>query len=192
MNAVQEKELMRMWQESVLPAPMDARQLAMTIAKRVESFDRKIFWRNMREYVAGVGLIAWFLWLLRYPGQRYLSVAGIVAVGFVMIYLWRSQRKNQVLDPSADVHSYQTALLERYDRQIQLLRRVKYWYVAPLYAWMMLVLFTSPLTNTGRLPYFIGFTAFSAFVIWLNEGCAVRKLRKARQQAESLIEGKGL
>jgi hypothetical protein len=192
MNADQEKELMRMWQESLLPAPMDARQLAMTIAKRVERFDRKIFWRNMREYVAGSGLIAWFLWLLRYPGQWYLSVAGIVAVGFVMIYLWRSQRKKQPLDPSADVSSYQTALLDRYDCQIELLRRVKYWYVAPLYAWMMLVLFTAPSPNIGRLPYFIVFTAFAAFVIWLNEGYAVRKLRKARRNAESLIGGKDL
>src|SRR5262249_43327825 len=155
-------------------------------------FDRKIFWRNMREYVAGGALIAWFLWLLRYPGQRHLPVAGLVAVGFVMIYLWRSQRKKQPLDPSADVRSYQTALLERYDRQIELLRRVKYWYVAPLYAWMMLVLFTTPAPNVGRVPYFIVFTAFAAFVIWLNEGYAVRKLRKVRQDAESLIGGKDL
>ena len=195
MNADQEKELMKMWQESVLPAPtgtgqIDARQLAMTIAKRVETFDRKIFWRNMREYVAGGALIAW--WLLRFPSQRYLSVAGIVAVSFVRIYLWRSQRKKQPLDPSADVRSYQTALLERYDRQIEFLRRVKYWYVAPLYAWMLLVLFTVPSTNVRRLPYFLGFTAFSAFVIWLNEGYAVRKLRRARHDAESLMDGKEL
>jgi hypothetical protein len=193
MNADQEKELMKMWQESVLPAPMgtgqmDARQLAMAIAKRVETFDRKIFWRNMREYVAGGALIAWFLWMLRYPGHRYLSAAGIVAVSFVMGYLWLSQRKKQPLDPSADVRSYQTALLERYDRQIELLRRVKYWYVAPLYAWMLLVLFTVPSTNVRRLPYFIGFTAFSASIVWLNEGYAVRKLRKARRDAESLME----
>jgi hypothetical protein len=190
MNADQEKELMKMWQESLSSAPMDGRQLAMAIAKRVERFDRKIFWRNMREYVAGGGLIAWFLYMLRYPGQRYLSMAGIVAVGFVMIYLWRSQRKKPALDPSADVRSYQAALLERYDRQIQILRRVKYWYVAPLYAWMMLVLFTAPAPNVGRLPYFIVFTAFAAFVVWLNEGYAVRRLRKARQNAESLIGGK--
>ena len=192
MNADQERELMRMWQESLLPAPMDARQLAMAIARRVESFERKIFWRNMREYVAGGGLIAWFLWLLRYPGQRYLSVAGIVAVGFVMIYLWRSHRKKPPLDPAADVRSYRTALFERYDRQIELLRHVKYWYVAPLYAWMMLVLFTTPSPRAGRLPYFIVVTAFAAFVIWLNESYGVRKLRKARQNAESLIEGKDL
>ena len=192
MNADQEKELMRIWQESKLPAPVDARQLAAAIAARVESFDRKIFWRDMREYVAGGALIVWFLWLLRIPGQRYLSISGIVAVGFVMIYLWRSQRSKQPLDPSADVRTYQAALLERYDRQIELLRHVKYWYVAPLYGWMMLVLFTVPAPPARKLPYFAVFTAFAGLVVWLNEVYAVRKLRKARQNAESLIKGNEL
>ena len=128
-----------------------ARELAARVRRRAATrnnncgegreVDRKIFWRNMREFVAGGGLITWFLWLSRNPGQRYQSLAGIVAVAFVMIYLWLSQRAQRPLDPSADVRSYRAALLERYDRQIALLRRVKYWYVAPLYAWMMLVLF---------------------------------------------------
>jgi len=187
MNADQDKELMKMWQENLQPASVDARQFTKTIAERAERFDRKIFWRNIREYVAGGGLIAWFLWLSRNPGQRYHSVAGIVAVAFVMIYLWQSQRKQQPLDASADVRSYRAALLERYDRQIALLRRVKHWYVAPLYARWMLVLFTVPSPHSGRLPYFIAFTAFGALVIWLNESYGVRKLRKAREQAESVI-----
>ena len=187
MNADQDKELMKMWQENLQPASMDARQLAKQIAERAQRFDRKIYWRNMREYIAGGGLIAWFLWLSRNPGQRYLSIAGIVAVGFVMIYLWRSQRGRQPLDASADVRSYRAALLERYDRQIALLRRVKYWYVAPLYAWWMLVVFTATSPASRRLPYFIAFTAFAAFVIWLHESYGVRKLRKAREEAEAVI-----
>jgi hypothetical protein len=187
MNIDNEKELRKMWQESTLPAPIDARQLAIAIAQRVEKFDRGIYWRNMREYIAGGALIAWFLWMLRFPGQRYLSIAGIIAVTFVMIYLWRSQRQQQPLDPSADVWSYRAALLERYDRQIALLRRVKYWYVAPLYGWMMLVLFTVPLPPLARVPFFILFTAFAAFIVRLNEFYAVRILREARQNAESLI-----
>jgi hypothetical protein len=49
------------------------------------------------------------------------------------------------------------------------------------------VLFTVPLPPLARLPFFILFTAFAGFIIWLNEGYAVRKLRKDRQNAESLI-----
>jgi hypothetical protein len=187
MSADQDKELMTMWQESLPPGPIDGQQLAKTIAEKVKRFDRKILWRNLREYVAGGGLMVWFLWMARNPGQRFLAVAGLVAVSFVMIYLWRSQCKKQVLDPSADAQSYRAALLDRYDREIALLRRVKYWYVAPLYAWMLLVLFTVPLPLIAKLPYFAGFTAFSAFVVWLNESFGVRKIRKARQDAELLL-----
>ena len=57
MSADQDKELMKMWQESRLP-PVDAGHLTEAIAERVKKFDRTVFWRNMREYVAGGGLIA--------------------------------------------------------------------------------------------------------------------------------------
>ena len=187
MSADQDKELMKMWQQSVMASPMDAGELAKTIAARMQGFDRRIYWRNVREYAAGGGLIAWFLWLLRNPGQRHIALAGIVAVAFVMIYLWRGQRRTQPLNPSADLRAYQAAMLERYDRQIALLRRVKYWYVAPLYAWMLLVLFTSPVPPGGRAPYFLAFTGFSALVVWLNESYGVRKLRKARAEAAALF-----
>ncbi|MFN7919614.1 MAG: hypothetical protein U0Q16_05930 [Bryobacteraceae bacterium] len=156
----------------------------------MDRFDRKIFWRNMREYVAGGALIAWFAWMLRNPRHRGVSIAGIVATGFVMFYLWRSERNKPKLDPSADVRSYQAAVLDRYDRQIALLSRVKYWYVAPLYAWMLLALFAVPPPPMGRLAPFIAVTAFSGFVIWLNESYAARKLHKARQEAATLFEEK--
>jgi hypothetical protein len=187
MNADQDKELMKMWQESVLPAPVDTWHMAKKLVERGERFGRTIFWRNMREYVAGVGLIAWLLWNLRAPGQRFLSVTGIVATGFVMFYLWRGQREKQPVDASSDMRAYQAALLERYDRQIALLRRVKYWYVAPFYAWMLLVLLMVPAPPARKIPYFIFFTSFSGIAVWLNESYGVRKLRKARGEVESML-----
>jgi hypothetical protein len=122
----QEQELMRMWQETVLPGPMDEARMVREMARRVEKFDRRIWWRNLREYAVGAMLIAFFSWKSFNPASRVISVAGIVAVGFVMIYLWRSHRRTPSLDPSADGKSYQTALLDRYDFEIRLLRGVRY------------------------------------------------------------------
>ncbi len=185
----QEKELIRMWQESSLPEPIDAGQLARKIAARVERFDRKILWRNLREYAAGAVLIVWFLWQSLDPVRRPLAMAGLVAVGFVMIYLWRSHRRTPPLDAAADVRSYHAALLDRYDRQIRLLRRVKYWYVLPLYLWMLLVIVRVPSRFPGgRISYFLVVTLFAAFIVWLNEGYGVRKLRAARKNAEALLQ----
>lgn len=184
----QEKELSRMWQESSLQGPMDDGQLLRKIAASLEGFDRKIQWRNLREYIAGGALIAWFVWLSFNPATRLLAVGGIIAVGFVMIYLWRNSRQTPPLDPAADVRSYHAALLERYDRQIQLLRRVKYWYVLPLYLWMLLVMTSGPARPVKvRIAYFVGVTLFAGFVVWLNEGYGVRKLRAARKSAEALL-----
>jgi hypothetical protein len=86
------------------------------------------------------------------------------------------------------VKSYQAALLDRYDHQIRLLRRVKYWYVLPIYLWMLLVIVTVPgRFPGGRITYFAIATLLAAFIVWLNEGYGVRKLRAARREAESLV-----
>ena len=186
MTSDHEKELIHMWQESTAPGPLDAGELARSIAARVDQFDRKIRWRNVREYVAGGLLIVWFLWLARIPSGRAIAIAGIVAVGFVMIYLWRSQRATPTLDPTSDATSYRKALLDRYDHQIGLLRRVKYWYVLPMYLWMLLVLVSTP--SPASIPSFLLITLFAGFVVWLNESYGVRKLQAARKEAESLLQ----
>ena len=188
MTSDHEKELIQMWQESTAPGPLDAGELARSIAAKIDRFDRKIRWRNGREYVGGGLLIAWFLWLSRIPSGRTIAVAGIVAVGFVMIYLWRSQRATPRLDPASDATSYRKALLDRYDHQIRLLRSVKYWYVLPLYLWMLLVLVSTP-SSAATIPMFVLITLFAGFVVWLNESYGVRKLRAARKEAESMTDG---
>ncbi len=184
-----EKELMKMWQETTLPG--DNGQLAKKIAARVGKFDRMISWRNLREYAAGAVLVVYFLWQTirpATPGFPILPVTGLVVVNFVLIYLWRSQRKNPPLDPAADAVSYQTALLARYDRQIKLLATVKYWYVLPIYLWLLLNLALVPARSlSGRVITFFIVSAFAAFVAWLNEGYAVRKLRAKRAEAEALF-----
>jgi hypothetical protein len=185
-----EKELMQLWQENLLPDQMDAARIVREIAGRVERFDRTIWWRNLREYAAGAILIVYFSWMSFNPAARLIALAGIVAVGFVMIYLLWSHRQTPPLDPSTDGKSYQAALLDRYDRQIRLLRGVKYWYVLPLYLWMLLsIVMTVPTQETGRrIRAVLLVTAFSIFVVWLNEGYAVRKLRDKRRNAEALLE----
>lgn len=176
-----------MWQETVLPG--DNGQLAQKIIASIGQFDRTISWRNLREYAVGGALMVYFLWQAIHPtvpGFAALPVAGLVAMSFVMIYLWRSQRKNPPIDPSADAVSYQAALLARYDRQIKLLGTVKYWYVLPIYLWLLLNL--AFIASLGwRIIFFLLVSVFAVFVAWLNEGYAVRKLRAKRADAEALF-----
>jgi hypothetical protein len=184
-NSIDEgKELIRMWQENSLPPPFDASQLAREIAAQVKQFDRKIFWRNFREYAAGGIFMAFMLVVMVRPEGRLLAWTGIAAAGFVMFYMWWSHRNTPQPDLSADARSYQAALLARYDHQIRLLRRVKYWYVLPLYCWMLFA------ASHGRapLPMYIVMTVFALFIVWLNESYAVKKLREQREKAEKLLD----
>jgi hypothetical protein len=186
----QEKELIAMWQQSNVLPPADTAELTRSLGARVKSFDRRIFWRNFREYAAGAVLIAFFIWMSFRPVMRLLSFGGIAAVGFVMFYLWRRHRELKPLDPSSDARSYREALLARYDHQIRLLRQVRYWYVLPLYLWM---LGATAMTSSGRSAIGVAVslfvtTAFSAFVVWLNEGYGVRKLKEERAKVETLLQ----
>ena len=104
-----------------------------------------------------------------------------------------SHRQTPPLDPAADARSYRAALLNRYDRQIRLLSGVKYWYVLPLYSWILLSIMTTIPAHDAKRRIVAGIipTAFSLFVIWLNEIYAVKKLRLKRMQVEELLdEGK--
>jgi hypothetical protein len=184
-----EKELIQMWQEMPFPAEADPQQLTCQTVSEIRKIDRRIFWRNLREYLAGGVLIAFFVYRLFEPGKWVIAVAGIAAVGFVMTYLWRSHRDNKPLDPSAEPRAFQSALIARYDRQIRLLSRVKYWYVLPLYAWIFFVIVPLFLkAPASGIVLFAIATVFMIFIVWLNESYGVRTLRAERRKAEALIQ----
>jgi uncharacterized membrane protein YbaN (DUF454 family) len=184
----EDKELIDMWQANTMPGMGDPSQLARNIAGKVNQFDRTIFWRNFREYAAGAVLFVVFGFQLFDAEHRTTALAGLAAVGFVLIYMWNQHRRVRPLDPAADARTYHSELLKRYDDQIKLLRTVKYWYVLPIYAYLLVVLARVPLSLPGHIIPFVIVTAFGVFVIWLNEGYGVRKLKDDKAKAESLFE----
>jgi hypothetical protein len=194
-----DKELQQMWQESTFPQPADPAEIARTITRTVRQFDRSIFWRNSREYAAGGVMLIVFAGSAAFGHGRIvpLPLVGVGAVSFVLGYLWWKHRDLKPLDPSADARAYKAALLARYDRQIQLLRSVRYWYFLPLYLWILAATVANALHRPARLSPWahaiflaasLGFvTALYAWLLRLNERHAVRRLAEAKKQAESLL-----
>jgi hypothetical protein len=182
-----EAELMSCWQSTMNESP-DPGPLARSIKAHVASFDRKIFWRNFAEYAGCFALLVWNGYDLL-KGNR-LAAVSIAAVLFVMTYLWWKHRGLKELDPAMDAGSYKTALLKRFDDQIRLLSHVKYWYLGPLY---VIVLVGAAKTWTrSRVAALLGMAivlAAFAFVGWLNEVFAVRKLKETRAHFENLFSG---
>lgn len=181
-----EDELMSCWQDSVPHGP-DPVEMARSMAAMVAQFDRKIFWRNFREYAAGIVLLCvggYGAWHGEIKGM--IMVAG---VGFVMAYLWWQHRHQQPLDPGTDAQAYRQAMLHRYDQQIRLLSSVKYWYLLPLYlpvVWQAVETWQHSRVAAVGLLVFV--TAIFGFLAWLNETLAVRKLKQARAEVESMLE----
>ena len=178
----------RIWQSHGLE--QDPERVARTIMARVWRFDQTVFWRNAREYAAGIVLLVLFLGQLVMGYDRIGALVGIGAVGFVMAYLWWKHRGLQPLDPAADVVAYRTALLARVDDQIRLLRSVAYWYLLPL--------FLPTLWQAGRLwnksPWAAVISlavvaALYAFVRWLNVTAGVHALLATRANVESMFPG---
>lgn len=105
-------------------------------------------------------------------------------------YMLRFGREPEAPDASADAETYRLALVARYDRQIRLLRNIKYWYLLPPYVGLML-LFASAFTgesHPGWAAYIapVLVTVVYAGIWWLNEVCAVGKLRTARDRLTAL------
>ena len=181
----------RMWQGHVA-SEEDPERVARAIMAQVWRFDQTLFWRNAREYAAGIVLLVVFLGQLVLGDDRIGALVGIGAVGFVLGYLWWKHRGLQPLDPAADLVAYRAALLARIDDQIRLLRSVTYWYLLPLSLpslWQAVhVWHRSPWAAAVSLAVVV---ALFAFLRWLNVTGGVGALLATRANVESMLPGEG-
>src|SRR6185369_690089 len=173
-----DEALMRCWQETAIGKGEPSEFVRLTIA-HLERFDRQIRWRNATEYCAGLTLAAWaFYKALHGSVSAWAMVIGVL---FMMGYLHHSHRSRQGVDPAMPASSYRSAMLARLDDQIRLLRRVKYWYLLPLFAPACLMIVERWWGHPGRILAGLGLmgTAFAA-ITWANENFGVRKLTDTR------------
>jgi hypothetical protein len=182
-------DLIRLWQDTVLPTP-DPAQLAHRVAgMAVRRFDRAVLRRNAREY-AGSLLAVFFAgvqWMA--TGDHLQAVALVVAVAFISGVLWWQQRRVPPLDPSADARTYQAALVARMDQQIRLLGTVRYWYLLPLYIPAIIQAVNGSARHPVGAWVVLGIvTAIFAFIAWLNERLGVAFLKQERARVVSLYE----
>ena len=81
-----DQEWTRMWQGR-MASEDDPERVARTIMAQVWRFDQTLFWRNAREYAAGIVLLVVFLGQLAMGDDRIGALVGIGSVGFVIGYL---------------------------------------------------------------------------------------------------------
>ncbi|MGA3044480.1 MAG: hypothetical protein ABSF54_27210 [Bryobacteraceae bacterium] len=165
----------------------------LTIAmERANRFDRTIKLRNWRECGAGILMAAFFAFIawnspnaLARTGNLVVAISGLW-VAFCML---RYGREAPSPAPDRSVADFQQALLRKYDHQMRLLKNVKYWYLLPPYAGLLLasagILEANKAAGQPAWPQLIAFTIYTsvfAAVWWANEVYAVRKLRRKREE----------
>jgi|SRR5688572_26979592 len=185
-------DLLRLWQDTTLPR-QDPEQIARRVARmKLARFDRMITLRNLREYVAVVGVVIWAGWQMMAGGDRIAAGLAIAGALFVGGYLWRQHRHDPPIDPSMSARDYQIALLQRIDHQIRLLMSVRYWYFLPLTLPSLRIAALNWNSRPWSTLLFLAIVATIAIAgLWLNERAAVGFLRKERARVESLYEGEG-
>jgi hypothetical protein len=183
-------ELRDLWSCEPPSGETKGEDIMAMVQRKTRAFDRMIAVRNLTE-CAAAGLVMVFFAYIAFRAGDALTRAGaiVVAAGgaWIIFYLLRYGTASAGVDPSRDSAGYARALLERYDRQIRLLKSVKYWYLLPMYAGLLIMSAGGLLRNTksGILGWrdFAGpafYTAVFAFVWWLNEVHGVRLLRRQR------------
>ncbi len=189
----EDKLLMGVWQEGGGNEPAERVDMKSQIEKWTHAFDRRIFWRNLIEYAAGV-IVLVRSGLEYASGERHWAVplTSVVITIFILCYLWQKQRRGRPVDPNANAAEYRAALLARIDDQIALAASARYWYVLPAWIFFIVVFVTGAVRtpNATRITQFgaefLLATSVAVLIIWLNERYGIRGLRKARQRVESL------
>jgi hypothetical protein len=192
-------ELRDLWTSQLPLVETKGEDIMTLVQKKIRKFDRMIAIRNLRECIASVVVAAVFGWqALR--ADDWLTRTGtlVVAVGslWIVYYLLRHGRTSVGVDLSQSVLGCARVLVQRYDDQIRLLKTVKYWYLLPMYAGLLIV--SAGQVAQGikaggiRWPVFAGpvfYTAVFAVFWWLNEVHSVGRLQHERAKLLSSIEG---
>ena len=184
MNKTPNHRIQDLWQCQ----PVEGFQMsAEEICRRTSKFEKRIVWRNVREYVAGLIVTVFFGWsLLRTHDVLFRSAFAVLIAGVIYV-LYQLHRKGAArLDPTALAD---TDCLQFYRnelrRQRDLLRSVWSWYLGPLVPGLVLLTVASALANP-HLPNLVALAISDVFVagvlifVWKLNSRAARSLQRIK------------
>ncbi len=164
-----------------------------TVRGRAERFGRTIRRRDWRETIAA-GLVAVFFgWIAFHERDVWARAAAVwIALSgvWIAVYLYWQSRTSQTAAATVTLDEYGKALLESYERQIALLKTVKYWYVGPM--WVGLIGLAAARWrldhNTAAwVTAGVVYTGLLGFLAWLNESWGARRIEAQRTKLVEMM-----
>ena len=128
-------EIGRLWRSQTPPGDWDREGVLAHVRRTSRQLDRAVFWRNVREAVAGaiavaaMGVTSWLA-----PGWTPKLGVVIVAASFafVLLRLARARRRHPPSRPDLPLAAWLEAELHKVEAESRLLLSVRSWYVAPI------------------------------------------------------------
>lgn len=189
-------ELSELWHSETpsLIEKENEKMLTMVI-ERTRSFDRLIAGRNMREYMAALIVVPWGAWGAWTAPTLLMRAGYMLAIATVLwfVYYLRRFGGTKRLDPGARLNAYSHLLRANYDRQIRVVRSVKY-ALLPMYVGILMIsvgrlrVHAEGWGLSGVLIYLAIVACFFVLVWILNEVYAVRRLERAKRKLSSIEE----
>jgi Flp pilus assembly protein TadB len=158
---------------------------AEQIRKRAGSFEKKIMWRNVREYISGgiaAVLFVYFIATNHDPLFRAACVVMIVGLAYVAWQLHRKGSAKSVPEEMGAASSLQF-YRKQLERQRDMAASVWSWYLAPLVPGLILFAISSALADPRPrklifLALFYGFSAGLFVFIWKLNARGARCLQR--------------
>ena len=161
------------------------------VRNKASRFERRIHWRNVREYMAGAVVVALFtaqLWRLR--GWRLAPPALLIAGGIYVMF--QIHRRGSARPVPANVGIMASLGFHRLEleRQRDALRSVWLWYMLPLQPGFLAAAAVGAIdTGIGFAVRFLAGLVILSVVVWgLNERAA-RTLDRKIQQVKAMEAG---
>jgi hypothetical protein len=196
-------ELGRLWREQPAePHDTDPEEVLMQIQRDARKFDRIILWRDVRETLAGLAVLAFAVWR-SWSEPGWMPWAGVFVLAACMAYTLahplRARRRERGIREDATLIERLQSEIEKVGVQADLLRTVRSWYILPIAigitAWS--VGLKSPTGLGGLMPVLLfNATLFSliGWGVWRLNRYALRadlqpRLRELRSRLDQARAG---
>jgi hypothetical protein len=186
----QDRRMKELWQSQ----PTEGVRMSIDqIRVSAGTFQRKIHWRNVREYVAAISLMVFFGFEFWRAGELVVRIGfGLLILG-ISYLIWHLLSKGtwQPLPEDMGLSSCIEFQRRQLEQQRDLLRDVWRWYLVPLFPGMAVLLFAFGHANPGHLKYpalvvvpeAMFFAAVAVAIAMLN-GRAARRLQRQIDELE--------
>jgi hypothetical protein len=158
---------------------------------RAGKFQKKTYWRNAREYVAGLLVVVGAGYLFWYMPDALTRVGLALMIAGALYVIWHLHRRGSSRTLPADLGL--ASGLEFYRRELErqrdLLQSVWLWYLGPLIPGPVVLMAANARIRPGELRLFgLNFVAFILFaaLVWMLNQRGARRLQSRIDELNAL------